>query len=122
VCVFLCVCESEREREREREGEGESPVLRCGPCCYRKEKPADEADGPTPSKKVKSDKEDAIKKQNKLMYKYRDQLKKVLKKDLQYLLEYNDQDIPSGEERVCIAFCYLFVSQTICVTNRRLVF
>jgi hypothetical protein len=52
---------------------------------------------------MKSDKEDKIKEQNKLMYKYRDQLKKVLKKkDLQYLLEYNDQDIPSGEDRVCI--------------------
>ena len=102
---------------------GESPVLRYVPCCYRKEKPADEADGPTPSKKMKSDEEDAIKKQNKLMYKYRDQLKNVLKKkDLQYLLEYNDQDIPSGEDRVCIAFCYLCVSQTVCVTNYRLVF
>ena len=101
----------------------ESPVLRCVPYGYRKEKPVDEADGPTPSKKIKSDKEDAIKKQNKLMYKYRDQLKKVLKKkDLQYLLEYNDQDIPSGEEPVCIAFYYLCVSQTICVTNHRLVF
>ena len=90
---------------------GEFPVLRCVPCCYRKEKPADEADGPTPSKKIKSDKEDAIKKQNKLMYKYRDQLKNVLKrKDLQYLLEYNDQDIPPGEDRVCITLCYLCVS------------
>jgi uncharacterized protein with gpF-like domain len=117
----------QRERERERERLfavfGGSPVLRCVPYCYRKEKPADEADGPTPSKKIKSDKEDAIKKQNKIIYKYRDQLKKVLKrKDLQYLLEYNDQDIPSGEERVCIAFCYLCVLQTVCVTKHRLVF
>uniref|UniRef100_A0A2Z5U1X2 Poly [ADP-ribose] polymerase n=1 Tax=Reticulitermes speratus TaxID=60591 RepID=A0A2Z5U1X2_9NEOP len=71
------------------------------PKVERKEKPADEADGPTPPKKMKSDKEDKIKEQNKLMYKYRDQLKKVLKKkDLQYLLEYNDQDIPSGEDRM----------------------
>lgn len=102
---------------------GKSPVLRYVPYSYRKVKPADETDGPTPSKKMKSDKEDAIKKQNKLMYKYRDQLKKALKKkDLQYLLEYNDQDIPPGEERVCIAFCYQCVSQTICVTSRRLVF
>jgi poly [ADP-ribose] polymerase len=100
-----------------------SPVLRCVPYCHRKEKPADEPDGPSPSKKMKSDKEDAIKKQNNLMYKYRDQLKKILKKkDLQYLLEYNDQDIPSGEERVCITFCYLCVSLTICVTTCRLVF
>jgi len=89
---------------------GESPVLRWVPCCYRKEEPADEADGPSPSKKMKSDKEDAIKKQNKLMYKYRDQLKNVLKKkDLQYLLGYNDQDMPSGDDRVCIAFCYLCI-------------
>jgi hypothetical protein len=101
---------------------GDSPVLRCVPCCYRKEKPADEADGPTP-KKMKSDKEDKIKKQNKLIYKHRDQLKKVLKKkDLQYLLEYNDQDVPSGEDRVCIAFFYLCVLQTICAANCRLVF
>jgi len=72
---------------------------------------------------MKSDKDDAIKKQNKLMYKHRDQLKTLLKKkDLQYLLEYNDQDIPSGEERVCIAFYYLCMSQTIYLTNCRLVF
>jgi len=102
---------------------GESPVLRFVPCCSRKEKPADEADGPTPSKKMKSNKEDEIKKQNDLMYKYRDQLKKDLtKKDLMFLLKYNYQDIPSGEDRVCIAFCYLFMSQTISVTNHRLVF
>lgn len=94
---------------------GDSPVLRCVPCCYRKEKCADEADGQTPSKKMKSDNEDKIKKQNKLIYKYRDQLKNVLKKkDLQYLLEYNDQDIPSGEDRVCIAFFYLCVADYMC--------
>ena len=102
---------------------GEFPALRCVPCCYRKEKPADEADGPTPSKKMKSDKEDAIKEQNKLMYEYRDQLKKEVRKQwLEHLLKHNDQHVPSGEERVCIAFCYLCVSQTICVTNCRLVF
>jgi hypothetical protein len=102
---------------------GESAVLRSVPCCYRNKKPADEVDGPTTSKKMKSDKEDTIKQQNKLMYKYRDQLKKALKKkDLEYLLGYNDQDMPSGEDRVCIAFCYLFVLWTICVTNCRLAF
>ena len=102
---------------------GESPVLRCVPCCYRKGKPADEADGPTTSKKMKSDNEDVIKEQNKLMYKYRDQLKELISKHaMECMLEYNYQDVPSGEERVCITFCYLCVSQTICVTNCRLVF
>jgi len=102
---------------------GEFSALRFVPCCYRKEKPADEADGPTPSKKMKSNKEEAIKKQNKLMYKYRDQLKEeVTKKWLEHLLKYNDQHVPSGEERVCITFCYLCVLQIICVTNCRLVF
>jgi hypothetical protein len=74
--------------------------------CLRKGKPADESDGPSLSKKVKSSKEDAeIKDQSKLMYKYRDQLKKHLKKkDLQYLLEYNEQDVPSGEDRVRVPF------------------
>jgi hypothetical protein len=92
-------------------------------CCFRKEKPADEADGLTAPKKRKSGKEDKIKEQSKLMYKYRDQLKKALrKKDLQYLLEYNDQDIPSGEDRVCIPFCYISVLQTMCVTSCRLAF
>jgi hypothetical protein len=74
--------------------------------CCRKGKSTDEADGPSPSKKTKSSKEDAaIKEQSKLMYKYRDQLKKELRKsDLQDLLEFNDQDLPVGEERVCIQF------------------
>jgi hypothetical protein len=101
----------------------ESAVLRCLPCCYRKEKPTDEADGPTTAKKMKSANEGKIKEQNKLMYKYRDQLKKdIVKKDLQYLLQYNDQDMPTGENEVCIAFRYLYVLQTICVTKCRLVF
>jgi hypothetical protein len=92
---------------------GESPVLRYVPCCYRKEKPIDEADGPTPSKKMKSDEEDAIKKQNKLMYKCRDQLKKVLKKnDLEILLRYNDRHLPPGKERVCIN-----ILLPLCVAN-----
>jgi hypothetical protein len=81
-------------------------IWRCVSYCCRKEKPADEADGPSPSKKLKRSKEDAeIKQQSKIMYKYRDQLKKELRKnDLQDLLEYNDQDVPAGEERVCIPF------------------
>jgi hypothetical protein len=81
-------------------------VLICISHCCRKGKSTDETDGPSPSKKTKSNKEDnAIKQQNKLIYKYRDQLKKELRKiELQELLEYNDQDIPVGDERVCIEF------------------
>lgn len=45
------------------------------------------------------------------MYKYRDQLKKHLaKKELQFLLEYNEQEIPSGEEKV-IYFNILLMKQ-----------
>ena len=45
------------------------------------------------------------------MYMYRDQLKQDVKKmGYEYLLRYNDQDVPSGEERVCIAFPYFCVS------------
>ena len=41
------------------------------------------------------------------MYKIRDQLKKHLsKKDLQYLLESNDQEIPVGEDKVGIVLKY----------------
>lgn len=44
---------------------------------------------------------DKIKAQSKLIFKYRDLLKaKVSKKDLIYLLEANEQEIPQGEERV----------------------
>jgi hypothetical protein len=74
--------------------------------CCRKVVSTDEADGPSPSKKTKPSKEDAaVKEQSKLMYKYRDQLKKELRKsEMQDLLEYNEQDVPVGEERVCIQF------------------
>jgi hypothetical protein len=74
--------------------------------CCRKGVSTDEADGPSQSKKTKSSKEDAVVKvQSKLMYKYRDQLKKQLRKsEMQDLLEFNDQDVPVGEERVCIQF------------------
>jgi hypothetical protein len=74
--------------------------------CCRKGVSTDEADGPSPSKKTKSSKEDAaVKEQSKLIYKYRDQLKKELRKsEMQDLLEYNEQDVPVGEERVCIQF------------------
>jgi hypothetical protein len=66
---------------------------------------------------MKSSKEDAeIKEQSKQMYKYRDQLKKDLKKmDLQCLLEYNDQDVPVGEDKVCIPFYFFdLVKRHVC--------
>ncbi|PSN54639.1 Poly [ADP-ribose] polymerase [Blattella germanica] len=61
-----------------------------------------ETDGPSPPKKSKPSKEEEeVKEQSKLMYKIRDQLKKHLsKKDLQYLLESNDQEIPVGEDKL----------------------
>ncbi|PNF21175.1 Poly [ADP-ribose] polymerase [Cryptotermes secundus] len=70
------------------------------PKVEKKEKSTDETDGPSPSKKTKSSNA-AIREQSKIMYKYRDQLKKELRKsDLQDLLEYNDQEVPVGEERM----------------------
>jgi hypothetical protein len=75
--------------------------------CWRKRKTIAVDSGPSTSK-IKSSKEDAeIKEQSEEMYKYRDQLKKDLKKkDLQCLLEYNDQDVPAGKDKVCIPFYY----------------
>ena len=41
--------------------------------------------------------------QNKIMYKYRDQLEKNLtKNELTELLQYNDQDVPAGQDRVSV--------------------
>ena len=75
-------------------------------CLCNRKSTKDEVDGATPAKKIKSEKVDSkeeaeMKKQNKVMFEYRDQLKSQLqKKDLQELLEYNDQDIPPGHEKV----------------------
>lgn len=72
--------------------------------CCRKIK--DEVDGAAPAKKIKSEKvgsdeENEMKKQNKIMFDYRDQLKNQLKKkELQELLEYNGQEVPVGPEKV----------------------
>lgn len=62
---------------------------------------------PTPVKKPKLEDEvdgklsKDLKEQSELIFNYRDQLKTNLKrKDLQYLLEYNDQEIPAGDEQV----------------------
>ncbi|KAJ9595723.1 hypothetical protein L9F63_013086 [Diploptera punctata] len=67
------------------------------------EKKVKSEDGPTAPKKSKPSKEEEeeVKKQCKEMYKYRDQLKKELrKKDLQFMLEFNKQEIPTGEEQL----------------------
>ncbi|KAK7070987.1 Poly [ADP-ribose] polymerase 1 [Halocaridina rubra] len=49
------------------------------------------------TKKVKTEEEEVVRKQSKKMYKCRDQLKTLKKKELMYLLEHNDQYIPKGE-------------------------
>lgn len=57
-------------------------------------------------KKIKKDDEEDVKskeemkKQNKVQFKYRDQLESVSKKDLEILLESNEQEIPSGMSEV----------------------
>ena len=63
--------------------------------------------GPSETKKKRGDVEDdvktreEIKNQNKTIYKYRDLLEKHLSKsELQQLLEYNGQEIPSGTSKV----------------------
>lgn len=71
--------------------------------CYRKRKAEDEPD--TAPKKIKTEDEEAMRKQNKIMFKYRDELSKILKKkQLSCLLEYNDQLLPEGESRVRFDF------------------
>lgn len=45
--------------------------------------------------------EKTMKEQNKIMFKYRDSLKKYLTKNqLAELLQYNQQEVPPGEDRV----------------------
>lgn len=64
----------------------------------------DETDGPSSSKKIKSDNHSdlEIKKQNKLIFKYRDYLKTCSVKICKELLEYNKQEIPeSNHGEVC---------------------
>lgn len=59
----------------------------------------DETDGPSSSKKLKksNDKELKIKRQNKLMFKYRDNLKTLNMNVLKELLDYNKQEIPTSD-------------------------
>ncbi len=64
-----------------------------------------DGDGPSDTKKIKKEEKDEkqteeIKKQNKILFKYRDQLESLSKQDLQILLEFNDQQIPSGVSEV----------------------
>ena len=74
-----------------------------------------DGDGPTDKKKIKKELEenqsmkDEIKKQNKIQFKYRDQLEAVSKQDLQILLEHNEQQIPSGVSEVR----FLFLNPTL---------
>ncbi|CAH0393176.1 unnamed protein product [Bemisia tabaci] len=65
----------------------------------------DEVDAEVPAKKIKEDPEvkgnlEAMKKQNKLIFAYRDNLKSLTKKELTALLEHNEQGIPEGTERI----------------------
>jgi hypothetical protein len=73
---------------------------------------------------MKLSKEDGkVKEQSKQMYKYRDRLKKELKKqDLQCLLEYNDQSVPVGEDKVCIPFYYFDLVERLSHLCVRLLF
>ncbi|XP_066991017.2 poly [ADP-ribose] polymerase [Anabrus simplex] len=69
----------------------------------KKEADGDSTDGPTKPKQSKVDtkNEAELKKQNSIMYKYRDNLRTELeKKSLAALLEYNNQEVPSGEDRI----------------------
>ena len=70
-------------------------------------------DGPG-SKKIKKEdseevkKKEEVKKQNKKIFHYRDSLESSLKKnELQELLEYNKQEIPVGNDNVCVLFLLL---------------
>lgn len=64
----------------------------------RKRKAEDEPDGVP--KKIKLENEDALKKQNKIMFRHREALSNLKKKELAYILECNEQYIPSGDSKV----------------------
>lgn len=75
----------------------------------------DAVDGPSDAKKIKKEEKEneqlkeEIKKQNKIQFKYRDQLESLTKQELQILLEYNDQQIPSGTSEVLALFINIFI-------------
>lgn len=74
---------------------------------FRKRKAEDVPDSAT--KKIKTEEEEMMRKQNKTMYKHRDELSKALsKKHLSLILEDNEQYIPKGESKVslgCLQRC-----------------
>ncbi|XP_063601793.1 poly [ADP-ribose] polymerase 1-like [Penaeus indicus] len=52
-------------------------------------------------KKIKTEEEETVRKQSKAMFKYRDNLAKLLKKkELSYILEHNDQYMPTGDSKM----------------------
>ena len=69
---------------------------------HRKRPAEDAVDGP--SKKVKKEEPGPdraqLKKQSQLVFGIRDNLKKLDKRELQLLLEENEQEVPAGTERV----------------------
>lgn len=68
----------------------------------------DTTDGPSTSKKLKSgDSDSDIKKQNKLIFKYRDYFKTLSIKVCKELLEYNKQEIPSSDNAAVCKYIYL---------------
>ena len=72
-----------------------------------------DGEGPSGTKKIKKEEKDVqqteeIKKQNKILFKYRDQLESLSKQELQILLESNDQQIPSGVSEVHLFIEFFF--------------
>lgn len=68
-------------------------------------RPIKQEEDSTPAKKPKKEDEvdgidkNKVKKQSDILFKYRDLLKTNLKRsNLKFLLEYNDQDVPEGDE------------------------
>lgn len=55
--------------------------------------------------------EKRMKEQNTILFKYRDKLKKYLNKnEMAQLLTYNDQEVPSGEEKVNAFYSKIFIT------------
>lgn len=87
--------------------EAQKHVLLCFYCCLFC-RAIKQEDAPA-IKKVKteaggdgmSEEEMKMKEENKIMYKYRDQLKQLSKNELIELFNYNNQETPVGEDRVC---------------------
>ncbi|XP_071441476.1 poly [ADP-ribose] polymerase [Hetaerina americana] len=79
---------------KEDQGELKQKIPKMEPVKIKSE---DEPDVPMKKPKVEDPKEEKeMKKQNKIFCSYRDKLKPLAKKDLQFILECNDQEIPGG--------------------------